>query len=71
MRMSKGKKPAHARGNFLLPNGTNDSKAVYPVILSASRATDIPAYYSDWFMGRLKDGFCQWVNPFNAQCSIS
>ena len=25
------------------------------VIVSASRSTDIPAFYSDWFMERLKD----------------
>ena len=29
--------------------------AQMPVIISASRSTDIPAFYSDWFMARLKD----------------
>ena len=29
--------------------------AQMPVIVSASRSTDIPAFYSDWFMERLKD----------------
>ena len=38
-----------------------------PVILSASRSTDIPAFYADWFMNRLKAGFCDWVNPFNRE----
>lgn len=36
-----------------------------PVIISASRSTDIPAFYSEWFMNRLKDGYVKWVNPFN------
>lgn len=36
-----------------------------PVILSASRATDIPAFYGDWFMNRLAAGWCARVNPFN------
>lgn len=36
-----------------------------PVILSASRSTDIPAYYGKWFMNRLKAGWCAWINPFN------
>jgi DNA repair photolyase len=36
-----------------------------PVIISASRATDIPAFYSDWFVDRLKQGYVKWKNPFN------
>lgn len=36
-----------------------------PVILSASRSTDIPAYYGQWFMNRLQAGWCAWINPFN------
>ena len=38
-----------------------------PVIISASRSTDIPAFYSDWFIERLKAGYCVWVNPFNQE----
>ena len=30
--------------------------AQMPVIASASRSTDIPAFYSDWFVGRLCGG---------------
>lgn len=36
-----------------------------PVIISASRSTDIPAFYGDWFINRLQRGYCTWVNPFN------
>ena len=36
-----------------------------PVIMSASRSTDIPAFYADWFLERLKAGYSVWVNPFN------
>lgn len=36
-----------------------------PVILSASRSTDIPAFYADWFFKRLEIGWCSWINPFN------
>jgi len=40
-------------------------EAQAPVIISASRATDIPAFYSDWFIHRLKSGYIKWINPFN------
>lgn len=36
-----------------------------PIIISASRSTDIPAFYSDWFFNRLEKGYCTWYNPFN------
>lgn len=38
-----------------------------PVIVSASRSTDIPAFYTDWFINRIKAGYCCWVNPFNRE----
>lgn len=40
-----------------------------PVIISASRATDIPAFYGDWFFGRLGKGYVRWRNPFNGKDS--
>jgi len=40
---------------------------VAPVIVSASRSTDIPAFYSGWFANRLREGHVRWVNPFNRQ----
>ena len=36
-----------------------------PEIISASRSTDIPAFYTDWFFHRLKIGYSAWTNPFN------
>ena len=39
--------------------------AQMPVIVSASRSTDVPAFYADWFMERLKSGYVKWFNPFN------
>jgi hypothetical protein len=44
-------------------NGNFEGKA--PVIISASRATDIPAFYSDWFIHRLRTGYVAWINQFN------
>jgi len=35
------------------------------MIISASRRTDIPAYFADWFIQRLKDGFIYVRNPIN------
>jgi hypothetical protein len=37
------------------------------VIISVSRSTDIPAFYADWFLERLKAGYSVWVNPFNQE----
>lgn len=36
-----------------------------PIIVSASRSTDIPAFYADWFFRRLEIGYSAWRNPFN------
>lgn len=35
------------------------------MILSVSRRTDIPAFYSEWFFHRLREGFADVINPFN------
>ncbi len=43
----------------------NVVSAQAPVIVSASRSTDIPAFYSDWFFDRLEKGYSAWTNPFN------
>jgi DNA repair photolyase len=38
-----------------------------PIIISASRSSDIPAFYAKWFINRIKSGYCVWHNPFNQQ----
>jgi hypothetical protein len=45
------------------PSGNVD--AIAPLIISASRSTDIPAFHAKWFMHRLKEGYVKWINPFN------
>jgi hypothetical protein len=35
------------------------------MIISASRRTDIPAFYSDWFINRLRAGYVLVRNPIN------
>ncbi len=37
------------------------------MIISASRRTDIPAFYSEWFMNRIRAGYCQVPNPLNTK----
>lgn len=49
-------------------NGT-EVVAQAPLIISASRATDIPAFYADWFFRRLGKGYVRWRNPFSGQDS--
>lgn len=50
--------------NIKTENGDN-VEAQAPIIISASRSTDIPAFYSDWLIRRLKRGYLVWKNPFN------
>lgn len=42
-------------------------EAVAPLVISASRATDIPALYPEAFLRALRRGHCLWCNPFNAR----
>ena len=35
------------------------------MIISASRRTDIPAFYGEWFAGRVREGYFIRINPFN------
>ena len=44
-------------------NGTG-VLAQAPLIVSVSRATDIPAFYADWFFHRLEKSYVRWRNPF-------
>lgn len=40
------------------------------MVISASRRTDIPAFYGRWFQERLKAGECLVANPFSGKESI-
>ncbi len=40
------------------------------IVLSASRRTDIPAFYMDWFMARIETGVFRVKNPFNGHVRI-
>lgn len=51
-----------------LPDG-KQVEAMAPVIVSASRSTDIPAFFAKWFIERIKAGYVVWVNPFNQKPS--
>lgn len=35
------------------------------MIISASRRTDIPAFYAQWFINRIRAGYCTVPNPYN------
>lgn len=51
----------------IVQHDVNQIDAIAPVIISASRATDIPAFFPLWFSNRLKAGYMLWTNPFNAK----
>ena len=38
-------------------------------VISASRRTDIPAFYTPWLLNRLRAGYCEWANPFGGKVS--
>lgn len=56
------------RKQITLPSGET-VEAMEPVIVSASRSTDIPAFHAKWFVERLRAGYCVWYNPFNQKPS--
>ncbi|MBL8157827.1 MAG: DUF1848 family protein, partial [Anaerolineae bacterium] len=35
------------------------------MIVSASYRTDIPTFYGEWFVNRLRAGYCRTVNPYS------
>jgi len=39
------------------------------IVISASRRTDIPAFYMDWFMEHIKQGVFETINPYNRHVS--
>ena len=40
------------------------------IVISASRRTDIPAFYLNWFMSRLDKGYFRVMNPYNRKMGI-
>lgn len=38
-----------------------------PVIVSASRSTDIPAFFGRWLLRRLDAGYVRWLNPWSGR----
>ncbi|MCX6693017.1 MAG: DUF1848 domain-containing protein [Methanomicrobiales archaeon] len=57
-----------------LPGGTLQAcdtspvvEAAAPLLISVSRRTDIPAFYSDWFMDRLSHGYARVLSPFGGK----
>lgn len=52
---------------FITDDNGKKVEASAPVIISASRSTDIPAFFSKWLFNRLEKGYCTWINPFNQQ----
>ncbi len=54
---------------FIRDDKGAEVSAQEPLIISASRATDIPAFYADWFFHRLEKGYVRWRNPFSGHNS--
>lgn len=50
---------------MLAPGRKCFNKRGEKMIISASRRTDIPTYYSEWFMNRIREGFVYVRNPMN------
>jgi len=45
-------------------------KSSLPIVISASRRTDIPAFYMEWFMDRIEKGSFDVINPYNHHISV-
>jgi hypothetical protein len=45
-------------------------KPSFKIVISASRRTDIPAFYMQWFMNSIKQGFFEISNPYNRKVSV-
>ena len=41
------------------------------MIISASYKTDIPTFYGEWFMNRIRAGYCKMQNPYNKSVNES
>jgi len=54
------------KGTITADNGETQT-AIAPLIISASRSTDIPAFYGQWFLNRLNAGYVKWINPWSGK----
>jgi hypothetical protein len=52
---------------FITTDSGERRPAIAPIIISASRATDIPAFYGEWFLRRLSAGYIRWINPWSGK----
>lgn len=55
--------------NIITDIGDN-VEATAPIIISASRSTDIPAFYAKWFFNRLAKGYLCLVQPFQQEAYV-
>jgi hypothetical protein len=51
----------------IIKTSKGEQQAISPLVISASRRTDIPAFHTKWFVNRLREGYCIWENPFNTK----
>ncbi len=56
-------------GDAEMAGREHEVEAIAPLIISASRSTDIPAFYGDWFMERVRKGYAKWINPWNGKAT--
>ena len=44
-----------------------ERNGIAPLIISASRSTDIPAFFTPWLMRRFQAGYVRWINPWSGK----
>src|SRR3989337_1762633 len=49
--------------------GWYNTHVIPPVIISASRRTDVPAFHADWFSACLSSGIATFRNPYTGRPS--
>lgn len=47
----------------------DECNGIAPLIISASRVTDIPSFYMPWLINRIEKGHVSWLNPFSGKKS--
>jgi len=55
----------HYTDFYKFPSCCMEASGCMSLIISVSRRTDIPAFYAEWFMQRIRAQYCKTVNPFN------